>query len=502
MKKKEKIISIFITLIVSLFAVIPSFKNNIALSTSPSKLFKVYLDGIEIGIISSKDKLTKYIDEEQKELKENLGVDLVYLPNNLNIEEYIGYQSEVIDEKTLYNNIKDKTPFTVKGSVITIKKVKEDETFDIIKINVLREQDYIDAVESVIKTFVNENEYNIFFDGNIFTNFELGSTIEDIYVEEESLKNVTIRRDVYIPSNELIFKDSKTLTHYLLFGNLEEQEKYKVKRGDTIESIAFNNKLGTKEFLIISPEFTSETNLLYEGQEVSIAQMDPVLNIVKEEKLIENVPTKYKTVIKYDSSKPYGYYNVTQEGVDGIDRVTKKIRYINGEVGQAQMSDQETIRPSVERIEVRGARIANDPVVVADAGNWAWPTETPYFITSVYGWRYIRGTRQFHAAIDIITTKTHGSPVYAANDGNVMDAGIGYNGGRGNYLVINHNNGYLTAYYHLHTLNVTKGEAVDKGKKIGTIGNTGRSYGAHLHFAVYRGSYNEANAINPLLLYR
>lgn len=502
MNKKEKVISIFITLIMSLFTIIPSFKNNITPTTNPSKLFKVYLDGEEIGVISSKERLSRYIDEDQKDLKDSLGVNLVYLPNNLNIEEYIGFEKELTDEKILYNNIKDKTPFTVKGAIITIKKPKEDGSFDIVKINVLREKDYVDAVENTIKTFINENEYNIFFDGNKSTNFDIGSTIEDIYVEEESLKNVTIKRDAYIPSNELIFKDSKTLTHYLLFGNLEEQGKYKVKRGDTIESIAFKNKLGTKEFLIINPEFTSETNLLYEGQEVNIGQMSPVLNVVKEEKLIEDVPTKYKTIVKYDSTKPYGYFHVKQEGIDGVDRVTKKIRYVNGIIGQAQMSDQETIKPSTERIEVRGAKIYDDPIVVAVAGNWAWPTKTPYMLTSTFGWRYINGVREFHEAIDIITTNTYGSPVYAANDGNVIHAAYGYNQGRGTYIVINHNNGYLTAYYHLSKLSVSVGQAVEKGQEIGKIGNTGRSFGAHLHFGVYKGEYKDVNAINPLLLYR
>lgn len=502
MNKKEKFISIFITLILSLFAIIPSFKNNITTSIKPQRLFKVYLDGKEIGTISSKDKFKKYIDEDQKDVKEKLGIDLVYLPNNLNIEEYIGFESKLTDEKALYKSIKDKTPFTVKGSIITIKKPKEDGEFEIVKINVLREKDYIDAVENTIKTFINENDYNIFFDGNVSTNFELGSTIQDIYIEEESLKNVTIKRDVYIPSNELIFKDSKTLTHYLLFGNLEEQDKYTVKKGDTIESISFNNKLGTKEFLIINPEFTSENNLLYEGQKVNIGQMAPLVNVVKEEELIEDVAKKYKTIVKYDSTKPYGYFNVSQEGIDGLDKVTKKIRYVNGVIGQAQLSSSENIRPAVDRIEIRGARIANDPIIVADAGNWAWPTNTPYMLTSPFGWRFINGNREFHEAIDIITFPTHGSPAYAANDGNVIHASYGYNQGRGNYIVINHNNGYLTAYYHLSSINITLGQAVTKGQQIGKIGNTGRSFGSHLHFGVYKGSYENVNAIDPILLYR
>ena len=504
MRLKDKIIGIFITLVVSLFAIVPSFKANHKISEQPNKLYKVYLDGKEIGTISSKDKLHKYIDEDQKEFKEELGVDIVYLPNNLNIEEYIGYNSNIIDEKEIYNSIKEKAPFTVKGSIITIKKPKEDGTFEKITINVLNEKDYITAVENTIKTFVNENDYNIFMDGNVSTNFDIGSTIKDIYIEEESLKNVTIKRDVLIPSNELIFKDSKTLNHYLLFGNLDEVDKYKVKRGDTIESVAFNHKLGVKEFLIINPEFTSDTNLLYEGQEVNVGLMKPIINVVKEEQLVEEISTKYKTTIKYDSTKPQGYLEVTQQGIDGLDRVTKKIRYQNGVIDGAEMTDAESLRTPVERIEVRGARVVNDPIVIADAGNWAWPTKSPHMLTSTYGWRYLNGSRNFHEAIDIIIVgQTHGSPVYAANDGNVVTAiSGGYNDGRGSYVLINHNNGYLTAYYHMSNVAVSPGQAIEKGQQIGRIGNTGYSFGAHLHFGVYRGTYSDVNAINPLLLYR
>ncbi|MDD4831991.1 MAG: M23 family metallopeptidase, partial [Bacilli bacterium] len=91
-----------------------------------------------------------------------------------------------------------------------------------------------------------------------------------------------------------------------------------------------------------------------------------------------------------------------------------------------------------------------------------------------------------------------------ANDGNVVGAsGGGYNSGRGAYIVINHNNGFYTAYYHLSKVSVTIGQAVTKGEEIGKIGNTGRSTGPHLHFGVGKGGPPNSNtSINPILLYR
>jgi len=65
----------------------------------------------------------------------------------------------------------------------------------------------------------------------------------------------------------------------------------------------------------------------------------------------------------------------------------------------------------------------------------------------------------------------------------------GWNGGYGNYIVINHGNGTQTLYGHLSSLAVTVGKTVTRGEIIGYMGSTGRSTGAHLHFEI-RGAKN------------
>ena len=63
----------------------------------------------------------------------------------------------------------------------------------------------------------------------------------------------------------------------------------------------------------------------------------------------------------------------------------------------------------------------------------------------------------------------------------------------GNFVIINHGNGYETLYAHLNNIYVNVGEEVEKGSIIGTMGNTGNSYGAHLHFEVIK----DGIRINP-----
>lgn len=101
-----------------------------------------------------------------------------------------------------------------------------------------------------------------------------------------------------------------------------------------------------------------------------------------------------------------------------------------------------------------------------------------------------------HYAIDLQTKG--GGPVFAAEDGTIIRAEYGWNGGFGNVVEIDHGNGLFTLYAHNKELYVQKGERVARGKVISWMGNTGRVYGQtgiHLHFEV------RVNGIkrNPLL---
>ena len=111
-----------------------------------------------------------------------------------------------------------------------------------------------------------------------------------------------------------------------------------------------------------------------------------------------------------------------------------------------------------------------------------------YRITSNYGYRH----RRMHRGVDL--GYPEGTPVAAAWDGIVrISKGTANTGGYGNLVVIRHDNGLETYYGHLSRRLVNPGQMVKAGDIIGLGGNTGRSYGAHLHFEVrYLG-----NDINP-----
>lgn len=109
---------------------------------------------------------------------------------------------------------------------------------------------------------------------------------------------------------------------------------------------------------------------------------------------------------------------------------------------------------------------------------------TDYRVSDRYGERLdpFTGKMAFHAGIDLACKQ--GTAVLAAEDGVVITAknGTSY----GNYLRICHADDTVTVYAHLQYLYVRAGEVVCKGQVLGTVGQTGRATGAHLHFELYQ----------------
>jgi murein DD-endopeptidase MepM/ murein hydrolase activator NlpD len=107
-----------------------------------------------------------------------------------------------------------------------------------------------------------------------------------------------------------------------------------------------------------------------------------------------------------------------------------------------------------------------------------WPAEGE--VTSRFGWRRSPfGTRwRFHSGLDI--ARRRGVPVLSTADGVVSSAG--WDGGFGRAVYVDHGLGVSTAYAHLHHLDVSTGDRVIAGQRIGSMGSTGRSTGPHLHF--------------------
>ncbi len=110
-----------------------------------------------------------------------------------------------------------------------------------------------------------------------------------------------------------------------------------------------------------------------------------------------------------------------------------------------------------------------------------------------YFMRPVKGgvkTQGLHGKNAVDIAASYGTAIYAAAPGRVIISKWGaWNGGYGNYIVIQHPNGTQTLYAHLAKNLVRKGDYVQRGQIIGTMGSTGRSTGVHVHFEI-RGAHN------------
>ncbi len=110
-----------------------------------------------------------------------------------------------------------------------------------------------------------------------------------------------------------------------------------------------------------------------------------------------------------------------------------------------------------------------------------------------FGYRRDPFTRQIKLHTGIDFAGPIGVPVYSTGNGVVVEANFSFFG-YGNQVVVDHGFGYKTRYAHLHKMNVEEGQEVVRGQQIGTLGNSGRSTGPHLHYEVILRN----NPVNPL----
>ncbi|MDE6600288.1 MAG: peptidoglycan DD-metalloendopeptidase family protein, partial [Oscillospiraceae bacterium] len=172
-----------------------------------------------------------------------------------------------------------------------------------------------------------------------------------------------------------------------------------------------------------------------------------------------------------------GDSEVDVPGVEGEKKVRALVTY-RGDIAVSTEVVEETVlsEPVTKYMRV-GTRETTTPVSTGSGGSgtYFWPTDGGYI--SAY-----QGDGRGHKGIDIAAP--YGTPIYAAESGTVVETGGGWNGGYGNCVRVQHDDGNITVYAHQSSIAVSYGDYVVKGQLLGYVGSTGDSTGNHLHFEV------------------
>ncbi len=200
---------------------------------------------------------------------------------------------------------------------------------------------------------------------------------------------------------------------------------------------------------------------------------------------------KYSTVQIQDTSLPLGYEVQVTKGVNGRQKVYAQIIRVDGEEKYRTVVSTEMVKEPVDRVIKVGVQRYSDSSSIGDGvatGTFIWPLPYTKRISSYFSNRWGR----LHGAIDIADGSTHGKPIIASDGGVVVEAG--WHSSYGYCVLIDHGNGFKTRYAHCSKLEVEAGQKVAQGQYVAKVGNTGYSFGSHLHFEVIK----DGKLVDPL----
>ncbi|KMJ60420.1 peptidase M23 [Bacillus sp. LL01] len=426
-------------------------------------IYHVYLNGERVGAVDDKEALDNAVNTKiesvQKQYKDlELSVDnqvsvvpeKVFRPSAQN-EETIDAVLEQVEVKA------SASALSIDGKEVVLLKDEEEaeKVIELLKLDYVSEKD-LKALEQKQKDEDSEKKLPELKENE--------SRVLDVSISEKvsfSTKNVD-------PKSVASVKEALTL----IKKGTKEAKKYEVQAGDSLGDIAEKHDLSSEELLQLNPDIEMST-LLAVGKTLNVSAKKPYLKIVVKEEVSKNEEVPYEQEVVEDKELPKGETKVKQQGENGEKNVRTITTKENGITMKTEVTHEETLKEPVKHIVVKGTKV----IPSRGSGSLAWPAVGGY-ISSKMGHRW----GKMHKGIDI--ARPSDRTIKAADNGVVESAG--WDGGYGNKIVINHQNGMKTTYAHLDSMSVSVGETVSRGSKIGVMGTTGQSTGIHLHFEVHQ----------------
>ena len=258
-----------------------------------------------------------------------------------------------------------------------------------------------------------------------------------------------------------------------------EAEVYRVVRGDSMYRISETYKVKSETILYVNEQLEDNPHSLRPGMELTIPPVDGLYYEWQEGDTFESVAKKF-------FAEPEDIIEFSGNQIDLTNPVIEPGTVVMVPGGSRELRNWAADLQTASRGANTGTGGGNAANVCGGgpvSSGLGWPADDHTLSGNAYG--------PGHLGIDI--SAPEGANVYAAGTGVVTMAAGGWNYGYGNVVQIDHGNGYVTVYAHLSTIFVSQCQTVGQGAVIGLAGNTGNSFGAHLHFEIRVGGAN----INP-----
>lgn len=301
------------------------------------------------------------------------------------------------------------------------------------------------------------------------------------YIEDKDAKEITALTTEFAEEINVIRQPIKPeeiisiseATDFLLQGS-EKQRNHVVQAGDTLWDIAMSladERPGLdvdealEQLLEVNPEGLPQQNEIVRLP----SEHESLLTVKMEETIEVKEPIDFDTETRYSDDLFRYETEIVQYGVRGERIVQYRVTTENGVVtNRVKITERVSVEP-IPQIEMRGTKMPND----RGTGSLIWPLYG--ILTDGFGWRDLG----YHRAQDI---SSGGYGTIVASDSGIVTQSGWDNSGLGYCITIDHRDGRVTRYAHCSQLLVSVGEGVTQGQAIGIEGNTGFSFGNHLHF--------------------
>jgi murein DD-endopeptidase MepM/ murein hydrolase activator NlpD len=431
------------------------------------KIFHVYVADAYIGAVANEASIQQLVEQKEQD------ASMQYKDYTIDA----GSDITIVPEQVFTVDTEEQETLTKLEEVITVQAQAYSLQVGGTVVASLKDQDDFKAVIDGIKLqYISQQQLNE-LEARASSN-----SLPELQVGQTRLVDVTLSTDV--TGQERSVDPSEIVTvqeaiQLLQTGTLET-ESYEVQAGDVLGLIAQKHGLKIAQLLQLNP-FLTEDSILRIGDQLNVTVEKPYVSVkaIYEKKAAQEI--EFAKIVEEDDTMLKGERIVKQEGTNGKKEVSYLITEENGVRTERIPTAENILVEPQDYVVVIGTKV----IPSVGTGTFAWPANGGY-ISSQMGHRWGR----YHYGIDIARPSNY--TIKASDNGVVKTAGR--HSTYGNYVVIDHNNGYESLYAHLSKIDVEVGQVVGQGVAIGVMGSTGRSTGTHLHFEIHK---NGAE-VNPL----
>jgi murein DD-endopeptidase MepM/ murein hydrolase activator NlpD len=433
--------------------------GNQYVNANMNEVYHVYVDGQEAGVVSNPQIVDNFKLKKIKELKEkNPDVHMA-----LNTDEIT-----LSSEKAFKSKSDDALALSKLDSMLIAHAVGVELVVDGKLIGIVKDKEEAEGILEQIKSKYLPKKLKSAGKVSILS----APSANELNVGETQVEKAEFVQKVDM--NQTTIDPKSLMSPADVIKRLEtgdvQPKKYKVVEGDCVSCIAQKFNISRQLIYNNNPALVEDDQLKL-GQVLDLTLLEPTLSVRTVEKVVEKQEVQFDTEYKLDESLRAGIVHNISPGVNGMKKVTIQLTKLNGLMENEVMLSEEMVIEPQSAVAVKGTKVIQGE----GTGKFSWPV-IDSSLTSGFGMRW----GKVHKGVDLTGNRS----ILASDNGQVIYAG--YKSDYGNHIIIDHLNGYKTVYGHLSKISVTVGSTVEKGEKIGIMGNTGDSTGTHLHFEVRR----------------